>query len=133
MTNTNTNAVRKVRITSQQVAFLMLTEGPAGVERLHSKPGHEIAPATFDGAVELLAAQPAHREALEALRSQILGDDAPGERGRPAAKVGDTRAYKVQQVGDSDPFIRLPVSLLGLAKGQTATVTFDNGVIRVKV
>lgn len=130
MTN-NTNTVRKVRVTSQQVAFLMLTEGPAGVERLHSKPGHEIAPATFDGAVELLAGQPAHREGLEALRSQILGDSEPGERGRPAAKVGDSRTYKVQQVGDGDPFIRLPVALLGAVKGGTVTVTFGRDGITV--
>ena len=133
MTTSNTAPVRKVRVTSQQVAFLMLTEGADGVTRLNDKPGCEIAPATFDGAIELLASQPQQREALEALRAQILGDDAPGERGRPAAKVGEARSYKVQQVNDSDPFIRLPVSLLGLVKGQSATVFFDNGVIRVKV
>jgi hypothetical protein len=132
MTN-NTAPARKVRITSQQVAFMMLTEGTEAIVSLHSKPGCEIAPATFDAAVDLLAGQPQHREALAGLRSDLYGDDAPGERGRPAAKVGESRAYKVQQVGESDPFIRLPVSLLGLAKGQTATVTFDNGVIRVKV
>ena len=124
--------VRKVRVTSQQVAFLMLTEGPAGVERLHSKPGHEIAPATFEGALDLLASQPQHREGLEALRSQLLGDSEPGERGRPAAKVGESRSYKVQQVNDGDPFIRLPVSLLGAAKGGTVTVTFGNGSITVR-
>jgi hypothetical protein len=129
---TNTNNARKVRVTAQQVAFLMLTEGADSVVALHSKPGCEIAPATFDAAVDLLAGQPQHREALAGLRSELFGDDAPGERGRPAAKIGESRAYKVQQVGESDPFIRLPVSLLGLAKGQTATVTFDNGVIRVK-
>ena len=133
MTTANTAPVRKVRVTSQQVAFLMLTEGADGVTRLNDKPGCEIAPATFDGAIDLLASQPQQREALEALRAQILGDDAPGERGRPAAKIGDSRSYKVQQVNDSDPFIRLPVSLLGLVKGQSATVFFDNGVIRVKV
>jgi len=112
---------------------MMLTEGTEAIVSLHSKPGCEIAPATFDAAVDLLAGQPQHREALAGLRSDLYGDDAPGERGRPAAKVGESRAYKVQQVGEQDPFIRLPVSLLGLAKGQTATVTFDNGVIRVKV
>ena len=131
MSNTVNNA-RKVRITSQQVAFMMLTEGTDAIVSLHNKPGCEIAPATFDAAVELLAGQPQHREALAGIRSDLYGDDAPGERGRPAAKVGESRAYKVQQVGESDPFIRLPVSLLGLAKGQTATVTLDNGVIRVK-
>ena len=130
---TNNAPARKVRVTAQNVAFLMLTDGADAVAALHAKPGHEIAPATFDAACDLLASQPQHREALETLRAQLIGDSEPGERGRPAAKVGDTRGYKVQQVGESDPFIRLPVSLLGLSKGQTATVTFDNGVIRVKV
>jgi hypothetical protein len=102
------------------------------VSRLHNTPGSEIAPATFDAAVELLASQPETAAALSGMRSDLFGDDAPGERGRPAAKVGESRAYKVQQVGESDPFIRLPVSLLGLAKGSTATVTFDRGVITVK-
>lgn len=128
----NVAPVRKVRVTSQQVAFLALTEGADAVAALHSKPGCEIAPATFDAAVDLLAGQPQVREALEALRSDLFGEGGSGERGRPAAKVGESRGYKVQQVGDSDPFIRLPVSLLGLSKGGTATVTFDNGVIRVK-
>jgi hypothetical protein len=128
----NVAPVRKVRVTSQQVAFLALTEGADAVASLHSKPGCEIAPATFDAAVDLLAGQPQVREALEALRSDLFGEGGSGERGRPAAKIGESRGYKVQQVGDSDPFIRLPVSLLGLAKGGTATVTFDNGVIRVK-
>jgi hypothetical protein len=128
----NVAPVRKVRVTSQQVAFLALTEGPDAVATLHAKPGCEIAPATFDAAVDLLAGQPQVREALEVLRSDLFGEGGSGERGRPAAKIGESRGYKVQQVGDSDPFIRLPVSLLGLSKGGTATVLFDNGVIRVK-
>jgi hypothetical protein len=123
---------RKVRVTAQSVAFLALTEGVDAVTAMHNRPGCEIAPATFDAAVDLLAGQPQVREALEALRSDLFGEGGTGERGRPAAKVGESRGYKVQQVGESDPFIRLPVSLLGLAKGGTATVTFDNGVIRVK-
>jgi hypothetical protein len=123
---------RKVRVTAQSVAFLALTEGVDAVTAMHNRPGCEIAPATFDAAVDLLAGQPQVREALEALRSDLFGEGGSGERGRPAAKLGDSRGYKVQQVGESDPFIRLPVSLLGLAKGGTATVTFDKGVIRVK-
>lgn len=128
---TNTNNARKVRITSQQVAFLALTEGVGAVETLHGKPGCEIAPATFAAAVELLATQPETASALAAL-ADALHPESSGERGRPAAKVGESRGYKVQQVGDSDPFIRLPVSLLGLAKGGVAVVTFENGMIRVK-
>jgi hypothetical protein len=123
--------VRKVRVTAQQVAFLALTEGVTAVTRLHNAPGSQIASATFDSACDLLASQPEAQSALIGIRSDLFGDDEPGARGRPAAKVGDSRAYKVQQVGEMDPFIRLPVSLLGLGKGQTATVTFEDGRIVV--
>jgi len=132
MTNATAPA-RKVRVTAQSVAFLALTEGVAAVTRLHNSPGSEIAAATFDSAVDLLASQPEVAASLAAIRSDLLGADEPGARGRPAAKVGDSRAYKVQQVGEMDPFIRLPVSLLGLAKGSAATVTFENGRIIVTV
>lgn len=124
--------VRKVRVTSQQVAFLMLTEGANAVRNLHAKPGHEIAAATFDGAVDLLQSQTEARASLLALRGELLGDSEPGERGRPAAKIGESRSYKVQQVGEQDPFIRLPVSLLGAVKGGTVTVTFGRDGITVK-
>ena len=132
MTNATAPA-RKVRVTAQSVAFLALTEGVAAVTRLHNTPGSEIAAATFDSAVDLLASQPEVAASLAAIRSDLFGDDEPGARGRPAAKVGDSRAYKVQQVGEMDPFIRLPVSLLGLVKGSAATVTFENGRIIVTV
>ena len=134
MTNANATApARKVRVTAQSVAFLALTEGVAAVTRLHNSSGSEIAAATFDSAVDLLASQPEVAASLAAIRSDLLGDGEPGARGRPPAKVGDSRAYKVQQVGEMDPFIRLPVSLLGLAKGSTATVTFEDGRITVTV
>ena len=133
MKTLNAAPARKVRVTAQSVAFLALTEGVAAVTRLHNTPGSEIAAATFDSAVDLLASQPEVAASLAAIRSDLLGDDEPGARGRPAAKVGDSRAYKVQQVGEMDPFIRLPVSLLGLAKGSAATVTFENGRIIVTV
>ena len=128
----NTAPARKVRVTAQNVAFLALTEGTDAVSALHAKPGCEIAPATFDAAVNLLASQPETAAALSAMRADLFGDDAPGERGRPAAKVGESRTYKVQQVGDGDPFIRLPVSLLNAVKGGTVTVTFGRDGITVK-
>lgn len=128
----NVAPVRKVRITSQQVAFLMLTEGAKAVSALHAKPGHEIAAATFDGAVELLSSQTETRAALEALREELIGSDEPGERGRPAAKFGESRTYKVQKVGEGDLFVRLPVGLLGAVKGGVVTVTFGRDGITVK-
>lgn len=131
-TMTNVAPVRKIRVTAQQVAFLALTEGVQAVVALHNRPGAEIAPATFEAAVELLASQPETASALVNARADLFGDSAPGERGRPGAKVGESRTYKTQQVGDGEPFLRLPVALLGALKGDSVTVTFGDGVITVK-
>lgn len=130
MTN-NTAPVRKVRVTAQDVALTMCLEGAGAVLRKHTQPGFEIAPKTFDDAVAALSTQPEAQSGLLALRAQLIGDDEPGERGRPAARVGEARTYKAQQVGDGDAFVRLPVSLLGAAKGQGVRVEFGQGVIRV--
>lgn len=130
---TNTNPARKVRVTAQEIAFLTLTEGVAAVERKHNTPGHEIATKTFADAVDLLAdAGKGEASAALAALADALAPESSGERGRPAARVGESRQYRVQEVNDSGAFIRLPVGLLGLAKGGVATVTFDNGVIRVR-
>ena len=53
-------------------------------------------------------------------------------RGRGIPVEGATRSYKAQQLKDSDPFIRLPVSALSVGKGQAVTVAFRSGVIEVR-
>lgn len=53
-------------------------------------------------------------------------------RGRGIPVEGATRSYKAQQIGTHDPFIRLPVSALNVAKGQVVTVAFRSGVIEVR-
>lgn len=53
-------------------------------------------------------------------------------RGRGIPQEGNTRSYKAQQLGEADPFIRLPVSALGAKKGQAVTVSFRSGVIEVR-
>jgi hypothetical protein len=56
----------------------------------------------------------------------------PG-RGRGVPVAGETRSYKTQQVGtDGDPFIRLPISALGVKKGDVVTVEFKADVISVR-
>ena len=120
---------RKVRVTGQDVALAMVVGGGlAAVESMHKANG--IAPATIDKACELLESTPEH---VDALRAFADANFAPGDgqRGRPAATIGTVRGYRVQEVDGSDPFIRLPVALLGLPKGATARVTFRNGSILV--
>jgi hypothetical protein len=127
----NTASANKKRVTAQDVAMLMLVGGGVeAVTRLHESAG--IVAGTFDKAVELLAASPENADALADLRDSLFASEGTGARGRPAVAIGQTRTYRVQEVGDTGAFIRLPVGLLGLEKGQTATVSFENGKITVR-
>lgn len=127
MTNANVSPARKSRVTGQQVAFMMLTDGLKAVSKLHAESG--IAKATFDNAVELLGSRE-EASKLADLRDQ-LHPAGSGERGRPAVKIGDKRVYSVQQVNDGSCFIRLPVETLGALKGADVHVTFADGKITV--
>ena len=51
---------------------------------------------------------------------------APADRGRGrvAAKIGDERDYKAQKIGGNEAFIRLPLGVLEVKKGQLITVRF---------
>ena len=132
----NNAPARKARITAADVALLMfgapsVAAGIGQVRTLHERDG--IASATFDKAVEMLSADTAKASALAALADECH-PAGTGERGRPAARVGDTRAYRAQQVGDDgDVFVRLPVGLLGARKGQSVAVTFLDGAINVRL
>lgn len=119
---------RKSRVTGKDVALLAITDGMQAVRDLHTRS--EIAAATFDNAVELLANKPELARQLADL-SDELHPAGSGERGRPAAKIGDTRRYSVQQVNGGSCFIRLPVDLLGATKEREVTVAFQDGKITV--
>lgn len=59
------------------------------------------------------------------------------EKGHSRTKVelGDTRSYRAQTKGkdiEEDPFVRVPVELLGIAKGQKAAVTFEEDKIVIR-
>lgn len=53
-------------------------------------------------------------------------------RGRGVPSEGSTRSYRAQQLGKSEPFIRLPVGALGVVKSQAVTVVFLTGKIEVR-
>lgn len=122
----------KKRVTAQDVAMLMLVGGGVdAVKALHVSAG--IVAGTFDKAIELLGASPENADALADLRDELFASEGNGARGRPAVQIGQSRTYRVQEVGETGAFVRLPVGLLGLAKGSTATVTFQDGRIIVTV
>lgn len=125
----NNNNDRKLRVTGNDVALAMLVGGGCdAVRELHNKS--EIAPATFAKAVVLLEARPETAAELSELAEELC-PAGTGQRGRPSVAIGDTRSYRTQEVGDTGCFIRLPVGLLGAAKGEPVKVAFSAGKITV--
>lgn len=123
MAKQNVAPARKSRVTSKDVAILLMTDGMQAVRDLHAENG--IAPGTIDSAIELLKGKPDLASALQGFRDATF-KPSEGQRGRPGVTIGGTRAYKAQQVGENgDRFIRLPVSLLGAVKEQKVFCTFN--------
>lgn len=71
---------------------------------------------------------------LTDLRQEFIdAKGEPGQKGRKAPTLGETRTYNAQKIKDGDTFIRLPLSPLGVAKGGKVSVTFNrDGSILVR-
>lgn len=84
------------------------------------------------GTVEAEADRADLVEELSDLRQQFIdAKGEPGQKGRKAPTLGETRKYNAQKIKDGDLFIRLPVGLLNVAKGTAVSVTFADGKITV--
>lgn len=132
MASTVTATRKASRVTAQDVVLALTLDGIDEVRALHKRDG--IAVATFGKAVELLNSKGRNDDgnALADLCDELFPDQGTGERGRPAARNGETRAYSVQQVNGGACFIRLPVDLLGASKGSEVHVTFSAEGITVR-
>ena len=108
-----------------QIAFLM--NGIKSVSKLHHE-GKASAP-TIRRALLHLREGGRETTLLEKWIKENLG---MGIRGRAAPQAGQERIYRAQQIKTSGPFLRLPLSALNVAKGQTVTVTFEQEKIVVK-
>lgn len=134
MANTTTAPRKASRVTAQDVVLALTLDGIDGVRDLHARDG--IALATFDKAGAFLAekGRDEDRLTLAELSDELYPDQGTGERGRPAARIGETRTYSVQQVGDGGLFFRCPVDLLpGVRKGASVRVTFTAEGITVRM
>ena len=141
--NTNTNTVsnntnnegsvsRKNTVQAKDIVIAMMLDGINGVMNLHEQKG--FTKATCNTAAKLLDENNkdtlAHE--LRVFAADTFGGTS-GQRGCSAVKVGESRLYSVQQVGDAGAFIRLPVELLGATKGTNVTVTFHADHILVRM
>ena len=126
------NTDRKSRVTSKDLVVTYLLSGIADVA--HMLADHTSPVATLDKAISEIAERGAKDTSeLEGLRDRFAAARGNGQRGRKAARPGETRDFSVQKVGDDgDLFIRLPVSLLGVKKGNLVRVTFGADSLTVE-
>lgn len=125
----NVNTARKSIVRKQDIALAFLMGGIGAVQKLHTDKGFTAA--TLDNAIETMTEGGQDTAKLVELRGKLF-TKSTGSRGRKAATVGDSRNYSVQEVGETGAFVRLPVGLLGLVKGDEVRVTFLDGRIVVE-
>ncbi len=77
---------------------------------------------TLSRAVETLQAE---EHPCKDLEEWCRGLGFWGGRGKKAPRKGQRRKYITQEVASKGPFIRVPVSILGLVKGLPASISFD--------
>jgi len=88
-----------------------------------------IKPAVVRRAADELSVK--YPEKADMLRMFVENSYPSTVRGRLPPTAGEERDYKAQQVKTGAPFLRLPLDLLGIKKGQVATVSFNEDKIEV--
>lgn len=118
----------------QALSLIVLTQGHEAARAALSADNvanpHNIA---MRAAVNLqtMGAKPEVLATINSLVREFEPDNETGGRGRVALSVGMVREYRAQAVEGSDAFIRLPVGVLGIRKGENALVTVEKGLIKV--
>jgi hypothetical protein len=107
-----------------QIAYLM--EGVDGVENL-MKSG-KVSKPTIRRALRKFHESGNTPVEFERWVAEKVG---PIGRGRSAPTIGETRSYKVQQIKNTGPFLRLPLDSLKIKKGGVVRVRFENDQIIV--
>jgi len=132
MANSNSNG-RKAPVTHKDLtmAYLMAGGGQKGVDAISPLlANHTNVVDVLDKVIQSLTINGQSATELQDLSDEFAAANTPGVKGRKPVTSGQTRNYSVQQIGDDgDVFIRLPLSSLGLSKGERVSATFSaNGV-----
>ncbi len=68
---------------------------------------------------------------VKALEEWVIEQFGASVRGRSSPMAGETRTYRAQQVTGSGPFLRLPLDVLGIQKGELVRVKFGETEVTV--
>ena len=124
MTKNNTKkSVKRNNFKDVQLAYII--DGIEGVSNLTPLPGKP----TLIQAINGLNDKGMDTDDLLAFTASNY--PGGGGRGRASITIGESRTYKVQAVKDGSVFLRLPLSTLNVEKGDTVSVSFDDGKVVV--
>jgi len=112
---------KKTSLTYKDVIIMFLAEGLSLVEK-NVEIGRVTVNAVRRAAKDLQASFPERAETLSAFAEKVR--PVHTGRGRSQPVPGDERDYKAQKLGKNEPFLRLPLSVLDVKKGQLITVRF---------
>ena len=125
----NKSPSKKRGITHKDVVIMFLAEGLSLIEK-NFQSGKVTITALRRAALDLKESYPERSDLLTAFVDKVQPVQ-PAGRGRTAPKAGDERDYKAQKIGTNEPFLRLPLSVLGVKKGEAVTVFFQEDLLKV--
>jgi len=124
MTNSNNKkSVKRNNFKDVQICYIL--EGIEGVSNLTPLPGKNTLIQAING---LNTKGMDVNDLIDFTATNYPGG---GGRGRASITIGESRTYKVQAVKDGSVFLRLPLSTLNVNKGDTVSVSFDDGKVVV--
>ena len=117
--------MRRRSLGAKDAQILALTQGAAALKDALESGRVGVAVAR-KAAEELRSSQ----ATLAAEMDKAIEAFAPAKmRGRAAPTQGETRRYRVQIIGEGEPFIRVPTGLLEARKGASVVVHFGDKIV----
>lgn len=117
--------LRRRSLGAKDAQILALTQGPGAVK--DALTAQKLGVVVARKAAEAIRSSNA---ALAAALEKAIDEFAPARtRGRSAPVVGEARHYRVQVIGEGEPFIRIPTGLLEAHKGAEVVVHFHKDQI----
>lgn len=115
------------KVIYKDIEIAYLAEGLSAVQKLIEE--QRVKAGTVRRAAKELAAK--YPDKADMLRKFVENNFPETIRGRLPPVDGDEREYKAQQVKNGAPFLRLPLDVINVKKGQIARVRFTADKIEV--